>query len=141
MRIEISARDAVLARFGNQLATLGSDMAATVMSRALNHAGDKGRTQVKRALVRQTGIATAASTARSPPSLPTAPPPPTNCARGAGMRTSCGQGQVKVGTGRGRPNVAAQAKKASTPYASVRLDACSADDWPPAFDLRFLQCA
>ncbi len=33
-----------------------TDNARTAMSRALNHEGNKGRTQVKRALVKQTGI-------------------------------------------------------------------------------------
>ena len=52
----ISARDQVLARYGNALAVLGEGQARTALSRALNHEGDKGRTQVKRALVKQTGI-------------------------------------------------------------------------------------
>lgn len=56
MQIKVSLQDEVLKRFGNRLAALGDDGARTVMSRALNHEGDKGRTQVKRALVRQTGI-------------------------------------------------------------------------------------
>jgi hypothetical protein len=56
MQLIISARDQVLARYGNQLAAIGEGQARTVMSRALNHEGDKGRTQVKRTLVKQTGI-------------------------------------------------------------------------------------
>jgi hypothetical protein len=56
MEVRINLRDQVLARFGNQLGALGDGLARTVMARALNHSGDKGRTQVKRALVRQTGI-------------------------------------------------------------------------------------
>lgn len=56
MQIKISQRDDVLKRFGNRLASLGEEGARTVMSRGLNHEGDKGRTQVKKALVRQTGI-------------------------------------------------------------------------------------
>ena len=56
MQLIITARDKVLARYGNQLALLGEGKARTAMSRALNHEGDKGRTQVKRALVKQTGI-------------------------------------------------------------------------------------
>lgn len=56
MQLIINARDQVLARYGNQLAALGDGQARTAMSRALNHEGDKGRTQVKRALVKQTGI-------------------------------------------------------------------------------------
>jgi hypothetical protein len=35
---------------------LGEGQARTALSRALNHEGNKGRTQVKRALVKQTGI-------------------------------------------------------------------------------------
>ena len=45
-----------LVRYGNALAALGEGRARTALSRALNHEGDKGRTQVKRALVKQTGI-------------------------------------------------------------------------------------
>lgn len=56
MQLIINARDQVLARYGNQLAALGDGQARKAMSRALNHEGDKGRTQVKRVLVRQTGI-------------------------------------------------------------------------------------
>jgi hypothetical protein len=56
MQLIVSARDQVLARYGNQLAALGEGQARTAMSRALNHEGDKRRTQVKRALVKQTGI-------------------------------------------------------------------------------------
>jgi hypothetical protein len=56
MHLIISARDQVLARYGNQLAALGDKQARTAMSRALNHECDKGRTQVKRTLVKQTGI-------------------------------------------------------------------------------------
>ena len=56
MQLIINARDQVLTRYGNQLAALGDKQARTAMSRALNHEGDKGRTQVKRALVKQTGI-------------------------------------------------------------------------------------
>ena len=56
MQLIISARDQVLSRFGNQLAVLSEGQARTVLSRALNHEGDKGRTRVKRALVEQTGI-------------------------------------------------------------------------------------
>jgi hypothetical protein len=56
MQLIINARDQVLVKYGNALAALGEGRARTAMSRALNHEGDKGRTQVKRALVRQTGI-------------------------------------------------------------------------------------
>jgi hypothetical protein len=56
MRLIVSAKDHVLTRFGNQLAALGDERARTVLSRALNHSGDKGRTLVRRVLVQQTGI-------------------------------------------------------------------------------------
>ena len=56
MQLIITVRDQVLTRYGNQLAALGEGQARTALSRALNHEGDKGRTQVKRALVKQTGI-------------------------------------------------------------------------------------
>jgi hypothetical protein len=48
MQFIIAAQDEVLARYGNQLAALGEGQARTALSRALNHEGDKGRTQVKR---------------------------------------------------------------------------------------------
>ena len=56
MQLIISARDQVLARYGNQLGALSEGQVRTALSRSLNHEGDKGRTQVKRALVKQTGI-------------------------------------------------------------------------------------
>ena len=56
MQLIISAQDQVLAKYGNALAALGEGQARTAMSRAVNHEGDKGRTQVKRTLVKQTGI-------------------------------------------------------------------------------------
>jgi hypothetical protein len=56
MHLIITASDQVLARYNNQLAALGEGQARTALSRALNHEGNKGRTQVKRALVKQTGI-------------------------------------------------------------------------------------
>ena len=56
MQLIISASDQVLARYGNALAALGDRQARTALSRTLNHEGDKGRTQVKCALVKQTGI-------------------------------------------------------------------------------------
>lgn len=55
MQLIIDTQDQVLARYGNAIAALGEGQARTAMSRALNHEGDKG-TQVKRALVKQTGI-------------------------------------------------------------------------------------
>ena len=67
MQLIISARDQVLARYGNQLAALGEGQARTALSRALNHEGDKGRTQVKRALtaVNQISSFVPSSTTRS----------------------------------------------------------------------------
>ena len=56
MQLVISARDQVLTKYVNELAALGDGRARSATSRALNHEGDKGRTQVKRALVKQTGI-------------------------------------------------------------------------------------
>jgi hypothetical protein len=56
MHLILNPKDRVLAKYGNQLAALGGGQARVAMSRALNHEGDKGRTQVKRALVKQTGI-------------------------------------------------------------------------------------
>ena len=56
IQIQVSVGDDILKRFGNQLAALGEGKARTVIARALNHEGDKGRTQVKRVLVQQTGI-------------------------------------------------------------------------------------
>lgn len=55
MQLIIDAQDQVLARYGNALAALGEGQARTALSRALNHEGDKGRTQVKRAIVIQIG--------------------------------------------------------------------------------------
>ena len=52
----ISAKDQILARYGRHLPPWEEGKARTALSRALNHEGDKGRTQVKRALVKQTGI-------------------------------------------------------------------------------------
>jgi hypothetical protein len=62
MQLIISASNQVLVRRGNQLAVLGEGQVRTALSRALNHEGDKGRTQVKRALVKpicSRGITTA----------------------------------------------------------------------------------
>ena len=42
MQLIISARDQVLARYGNQLAALGEGRARSAMARALDHEGDKG---------------------------------------------------------------------------------------------------
>ena len=56
MQIKIIFADQVLKRFGNRLGALGSGKAKMVMSRAINHEGRKGYTQVKCVLVKQTGI-------------------------------------------------------------------------------------
>lgn len=53
MRVEIKAADEIMARFGNQLASLGAGEAPRLMSMALNSEGNKGRTRVRRALQRQ----------------------------------------------------------------------------------------
>ncbi|PZU95557.1 MAG: hypothetical protein DI527_00685 [Chelatococcus sp.] len=55
MRLEISAGDDVLKRFGNRLAA-AAERAPTAMARALNHESDKARTQIKRSLAQITGI-------------------------------------------------------------------------------------
>lgn len=54
-RIVIKA-DSILSRYGNMLAAVSDGDARRAFARALNHEGDKGRTQVKRALVQVTGI-------------------------------------------------------------------------------------
>mgnify|MGYP001157630480 CR=1 FL=1 len=48
--------DSVLSRYANRIAYLSDGQVKQVFSRALNHEGDKGRTQVKRSLVTVTGI-------------------------------------------------------------------------------------
>lgn len=52
--LDFDRRD--LDRFGNSLTALGAGDGRKAMVRALNHQGAKALTQVKRALVRQTGI-------------------------------------------------------------------------------------
>ena len=47
MQVRISARDDVMARFGNQLGSLGAGEANRLMAMALNKEGNKGRTQVR----------------------------------------------------------------------------------------------
>jgi hypothetical protein len=56
LRVVVSERDPVMRRYGNQLAFVGERGARVAQSRALNHEGRKGFTQVKRVLVAQTGI-------------------------------------------------------------------------------------
>jgi hypothetical protein len=48
--------DRILDRFSNKIAQLSDGEVNTVFARALNHEGDKGRTEVKRSLVKVTGI-------------------------------------------------------------------------------------
>jgi hypothetical protein len=55
MQIVITPQDQILARYGNRLGAL-CDKAPVALARALNHEGAKGFTQVKRVLVKQTGI-------------------------------------------------------------------------------------
>jgi len=56
MKVEIKPGDQVMARFGNQVGSLGAGDAPRLMSMALNTEGNKGRTRVRRALMEQTGI-------------------------------------------------------------------------------------
>lgn len=55
MKLSITA-DTVLERYGTKLDKLAKNDARRVMMRALNRGGDQARTQVRRSLVRQTGI-------------------------------------------------------------------------------------
>lgn len=55
-RVVITLDDDVLKRFGNQLGAIGEAKAVQVMYRALNRGGDETRTQIRRSLVKQTGI-------------------------------------------------------------------------------------
>src|SRR5687768_5873204 len=56
MRIALNLNDQAMKRFGAKLEALGKGQAAKVMARALNHEGDKVRTQVRTAISKQTGI-------------------------------------------------------------------------------------
>ena len=56
MQIQISLGEQALARFGNQLGALGEGGTKIAFARAVNHTGDKARTQVRRALTKQTGL-------------------------------------------------------------------------------------
>lgn len=55
MPVTLSFRDEALRRFGDDLDALGAN-APKAVSRAMNHSGRKARTQVMRALTRQTGL-------------------------------------------------------------------------------------
>ena len=56
MKVIITPRDQILARFGNQLGALGEGEAKAVMKSALWRGGNEARTQIKRVLSKQTGI-------------------------------------------------------------------------------------
>ena len=56
LELRINATDKIIAQYGARLASLSNGLARVVMARALNHEGDKARTQIKRVLVKQTGI-------------------------------------------------------------------------------------
>ncbi|USQ97255.1 hypothetical protein [Caulobacter sp. RL271] len=56
MEVRLYPKDERLARFENALAALSEGGAAKVMARALNHEGDKKRTQVQRKLAEATGL-------------------------------------------------------------------------------------
>lgn len=56
MEIRLDPKDERLARLQNGLATLAQGDAEKVMARALNHEGDKRRTQVQRKLAEVTGL-------------------------------------------------------------------------------------
>lgn len=48
--------DSILSKYAEQILAIGDSRAHLAFARALNHEGDKGRTGVKRALVKQTGV-------------------------------------------------------------------------------------
>lgn len=56
MQIKISMADDVLRRYGNQLGAIGDAKARMALARAVNHTGAKAKTQVIRALTKQTGL-------------------------------------------------------------------------------------
>ena len=56
MQIQISLGEQALARFGNQIGALGEGGTKIAFARAVNHTGAKARTQVVRALTKQTGL-------------------------------------------------------------------------------------
>jgi hypothetical protein len=55
MRLEINAQDQVMGRFGNMLEAAG-EKAPLIMAMALNKEGNKGRTQIQRAIRDETGL-------------------------------------------------------------------------------------
>jgi len=69
----VIASGSILSRYADQIAALGDNRALVAIARAFNHEGDKGRTQIKRALVKQTGIkaGAAAKTMKSLRATPT----------------------------------------------------------------------
>src|SRR4051794_29499836 len=56
MEIKVTQADSILSRYADQIEQLGAAKTARAFARALNHEGDKGRTQTQRALTRVTGI-------------------------------------------------------------------------------------
>lgn len=56
MELRFNLGDDILGRFANSLGAMSEDQSGRVLARALNHEGDKKRTQVLRALAKQTGI-------------------------------------------------------------------------------------
>ncbi|WP_404291520.1 hypothetical protein ACD578_05325 [Microvirga sp. RSM25] len=55
MRLEINALDHVMGRYGNMLEAVG-EKAPLIMAMALNKEGNKGRTQIQRAIRDETGL-------------------------------------------------------------------------------------
>lgn len=56
MKIQVMMPDNILSRYSAKVSRLSDGEARRAFAAAVNHEGDKGRTQVKRALVRQTGV-------------------------------------------------------------------------------------
>lgn len=56
MKIEVTLSDANLAAFTRMLQLAGEGKARRALADALNRAGEKGRTEIRRALVKQTGL-------------------------------------------------------------------------------------
>lgn len=56
MELHLDPKDERLARFENMLASMGEGAAGKVFARALNHEGDKRRTQVQRSLAKAAGV-------------------------------------------------------------------------------------
>jgi hypothetical protein len=56
LELRLNERDKILKQYGAALAALGKGGANRIMTMALNKEGDRGRTQVRKALREQTGI-------------------------------------------------------------------------------------